>query len=93
MIEYTVTVYKDDETTEYQDHGRLIYGLTKARTEWRQHSVLHREGGPAVEWANGTISWYLDGRVVSEDEVMNPPKEMTLQEVANKLGYRIKIID
>jgi len=29
--------------------------------EWRLNGLLHREDGPAVEWAGGTKTWYLNG--------------------------------
>ena len=29
--------------------------------------ILHREDGPAVEWADGTKSWYRDGKRHRED--------------------------
>lgn len=29
---------------------------------------LHREGGPAVEGADGSLQWFLDGKRLSEDE-------------------------
>ena len=27
----------------------------------------HREGGPAIEWANGNKAWYLNGKLHRED--------------------------
>lgn len=35
--------------------------------EWRL-SILHREDGPAVEYANGTKIWYLNGDRLTEEE-------------------------
>lgn len=29
---------------------------------WHLNGKLHREGGPAIEWANGAKYWYLDGK-------------------------------
>ena len=35
---------------------------------WRNEAgQLHREDGPAVEWANGTKHWYLNGLRHRED--------------------------
>ena len=33
-------------------------------TYWRKEgtNILHRENGPAAEWANGTKEWYIDGK-------------------------------
>jgi hypothetical protein len=35
--------------------------------EWRLHGKLHREDGPAVEYANGSKKWYLHGKLHRED--------------------------
>jgi len=32
------------------------------RTEWQMKGKLHREDGPALEWANGTKEWYENGQ-------------------------------
>ena len=37
------------------------------RTEWRLNGKLHREDGPAIEWASGTKEWYLNGKRHRED--------------------------
>jgi len=35
--------------------------------EWYLNGRLHREDGPAVEFASGTKAWYLDGKLHRED--------------------------
>ena len=35
--------------------------------EWRLNGNLHREDGPALEWASGSKSWYLNGKRHRED--------------------------
>ena len=35
--------------------------------EWYLNDKLHREDGPAVEWASGTKYWYLNGKRHRED--------------------------
>jgi hypothetical protein len=35
---------------------------------WYLNDNLHREDGPAVEWADGTKSWYLNGKGLTEAE-------------------------
>jgi len=35
--------------------------------KWRLNGKLHREDGPAVEYANGNKAWYLNGRYHRED--------------------------
>ena len=35
--------------------------------EWRLNGLLHREDGPALEYADGSKSWYLNGELHRED--------------------------
>ena len=37
------------------------------RVEWYFEGKLHREGGPACEYADGTKSWYKNGKLHRED--------------------------
>ncbi len=32
------------------------------RTEWYLNGELHREIGPAIDWADGSKSWFLNGK-------------------------------
>ncbi|WP_202416724.1 hypothetical protein [Duganella qianjiadongensis] len=41
--------------------------IENGSTKWYQDNILHREDGPAIEWANGTKEWYLRGRLHRED--------------------------
>ena len=34
--------------------------------EWSLNGKLHREDGPAMEWANGTKSWWLNDKLHRE---------------------------
>ena len=34
---------------------------------WYLNGKLHREDGPAVEYANGDLEWYLNGKLHRED--------------------------
>ncbi|MDP2696082.1 MAG: hypothetical protein Q8O87_02405, partial [bacterium] len=38
------------------------------RVEWRLDGKLHREDGPALEFANGTKSWYINGKSLTKKE-------------------------
>lgn len=38
---------------------------------WYKDNLLHREDGPAIEALEGDDEWYLNGKQVSEEEVMN----------------------
>ena len=35
---------------------------------WWLNGKLHREDGPAIEYANGDTFWYLNGKRLSEEE-------------------------
>ena len=35
---------------------------------WYLYGELHREDGPAIEWADGSTTWYLNGKEYSEEE-------------------------
>ena len=35
--------------------------------EWHLNGKLHREDGPAIEYANGSKHWYLNGKLHRED--------------------------
>ena len=39
----------------------------KAYYSDREMTILHREDGPAIEWANGYKAWYLNGELHRED--------------------------
>jgi len=34
---------------------------------YNENNELHREDGPAIEWFNGSKSWYLNGNLHRED--------------------------
>ena len=75
LIEYTV-----------KDYGN-------GSKEWYLNDQRHREDGPAIERANGRKSWYLNGVELTEQEFNNRTQvqELTIQELEQKLGYKIKI--
>ena len=35
---------------------------------WYLNDELHREDGPAIEWADGSKSWYLNGKGLSHSQ-------------------------
>ena len=51
---------------------------------WFLHGKLHREDGPAVEWADGDKEWYLNGNRHREDgpavEMANGTKHWLLND-------------
>ena len=34
---------------------------------YNSQNQFHRDDGPAIEWANGTKSWYINGNLHRED--------------------------
>ena len=62
---------------------------------WWLNGALHREDGPAVEYADGDKFWYLNGKSMTEEEhkaAMNPVEEMTVEEICKALGKNVKVI-
>jgi hypothetical protein len=41
---------------------------TRAFKSWWINGKLHREDGPAVEYNNGYVSYFLEGKPVSQEE-------------------------
>jgi hypothetical protein len=41
--------------------------FTDGTKQWYLNDKLHREDGPASEWANGTKIWYINGELHRED--------------------------
>jgi len=62
---------------------------------WHLNNELHREDGPAVEYADGSKEWWLNDEEVTEEEhkiAMNPVEEMTMEEICKALGKNVKVI-
>ena len=62
---------------------------------WWIGGVFHREDGPAIEWSNGAKEWYLNGERVTEEEHRartQPAVEMTIAEIEQLIGKRIKVV-
>jgi len=65
----------------------------KDRTEWYLNGKRHREDGPAIEYADGSKSWYLNDKKYTEAEFLakTTVQEMTMKELCKELGRTIKI--
>ena len=59
---------------------------------WYLNGKRHREDGPAIEYADGDKYWYLYGEMVTEEDVMNPAEEMTMEEICKALGKNVKVV-
>jgi hypothetical protein len=96
MIKYNVQVL--NERTEWQFNGQRhrIDGpaveWTNGTKWWFLNGERHRVDGAAVEHASGDKFWLLNGVRVTEQEVMEPVKHMTVAQIEAMLGHRIKVI-
>ena len=62
---------------------------------WCLNGKLHREDGPAIEWANGDKEWYLNDEEVTEEEhkrMTSKVVEMTMEEINKALGKQVKVV-
>ena len=46
---------------------RIEVDMRGTRWYYNSENQLHRDGGPAVEWAGGTKSWYQNGQLHRTD--------------------------
>ena len=63
---------------------------------WYLNYKLHREDGPAEEFANGDKYWYLNGKIVTEQEHKRRTSkviEMTMEEISKALGKQVKVVE
>ena len=63
---------------------------------WYLNGKLHREDGPAIEWANGDKEWWLNGKEVTEEEHKRQTSkvvEMTREEINKALGKQVKVVE
>ena len=48
---------------------------------WYHNGKLHREDGPAIEWANGYKEWYINDKRVTEKDVLNSSQTVEIEGV------------
>jgi len=54
-------------TTEHMKTYKVTVDEYKTIRWYNSKGKLHREGGPAIEWANGTKYWYINDKCHRED--------------------------
>ena len=65
---------------------------------WLLNDLFHREDGPAFERSEGSEApeaWCLNGRFYTEEEFnreMSPAVEMTVAEIEELVGKKVKVI-
>ena len=63
---------------------------------WYLNGKLHREDGPAMDYACSGKSWYLNGERLTEEEFnerMSPTVEMTVAQISEALGKKVKVVE
>jgi hypothetical protein len=62
--------------------------------KWYLNDNVHREDGPAIECAEGYKEWWLNGKAYTEQEFiqMTQGKELSIAEIEELLGYKIKVV-
>ena len=58
---------------------------------WYLNGNLHREDGPACEWANGGKEWYLNGQELTEQEFNKKTKSDCAGKVVEIDGKKYKL--
>lgn len=72
-------VTNSDPTRTISDAGDVLWSRTMTKAEYERHqsmkdshlfgvvTIIHRESGPAIERANGTKEWIINGKHHRED--------------------------
>jgi hypothetical protein len=82
--------YKKGQLHRENDLPAVIYA--DGTQKWYKDGEHHRENGPAVIWHDGEKEYWLNGRQVSEEEVMGKKysiedlKNMTVEELLKNLN-------
>jgi hypothetical protein len=78
----------------YETYEVKVY--VDGSTYWYQNGKYHRLDGPAIEYANGDKSYYIEGKKYTEEdfnEQLNPPvcnKVVTIEGVEYELKRVVK---
>ena len=62
---------------------------------WFLNGERHREDGPAIESSDGSNRWHLNGTEYTEEQFnrkMSPTVEMTIAEIEELVGKKVKVI-
>ena len=58
---------------------------------WHQNDKLHRLDGPAVEYSNGNVEYWINGKNVKSLPLL-PIKEVTITELEKMFGCVVKVV-
>jgi len=86
--------YRNLKGELHRENGPAIEWASGTK-EWWLNGNRHREDGPAVEWADGTKKWYSNGKELTEEEfnAKTQVKELSVAELQEMLGFKIKVVD
>ena len=98
-------VYKvkvtDDGTIKFLQQGKLhrldgpAIEYLDGHKEWWLNGKLHRLDGPAIEFIDGHTAYVIEGthfNKASFIKATQPVKELSIQQLEDILGYKIKVI-
>ncbi len=102
MAKYYVNVssfgtfwYKDPEMKiRHREDGPAMEWINGDKSWWIDGKV-HRLDGPAIEHATGIKYWFKDGERLTKEEwevAIRPVEELTVAQIEQLLGKRIKVI-
>ena len=66
--EYGESRWFDTDGELHRDGDLPAFVDPDGSQSWWQHSLLHRETGPAAIWANGAVEYALNGEEYTEEE-------------------------
>ena len=91
--------YMDGSRSWFQNHllhrtDGPAYDGADGTQEWFQNGQRHRLDGPAIEWPDGRQEYWIDGEIYSNDAFLSKtrPKELSVADIEQLLGYPVKII-
>ena len=99
---YTVVEDNKYGTFWYKEGTKVLHRVGGPAREcvdgtksWWLDGKCHREDGPAREYSGGHKEWWLNDEHLTEaqwKERMNPVKEMTVAQIEQALGYKVKVV-
>jgi hypothetical protein len=79
--------------TDYIKYEVKVY--TDGYKSWWLNDKRHREDGPALTYSDGRVFWYLNSEKLTEEEFnerMSPTVEMTVAQISEALGKKVKVV-
>lgn len=80
--------------TNYTKYEVQVYA--SGATYWLLNGQRHREDGPAIVYSNGDKEYYLNDQLLTDEEFnerMTPTVEMTMAQINEALGKKVKVVE